>query len=188
MDVGIIVEERDWAAILKHGALAGLIAGIALGIAQLLIAVAFHESALTPFRLVCALVLGSLIQARAMPSGLAILMGGSIHLLLSILFGAMFAALLSIGWQLSARRWVLLVYGAAYGFFLYEVSFLAVLPGFYPDLENWFGLESQLTKGIVAYALVYGPALAIYLSRARPGVRASWSNHDLRKITPPENT
>lgn len=185
MDVGIIVEERDWAAIRKHGALAGLVAGLALGLVQLLISAAFQESALTPFRLVSALIFGSPQNVQTMPNGAVILIGSSIHLLLSILFGAIFAALLSIGWQLSARRWVLLAYGAMFGFVLYEVSFLAVLPTLYPDLKSWFDLESQLSKGIVAYALVYGPTLALYLSIARPGVRAPWSNHDLRKLTSP---
>lgn len=176
MDVGITVEERDWPAVLKHGAVAGLLAGIALGLAQFIISLAFRESALTPFRLVCALVFGSPTRVKSMPGVLVVLMGGSIHLLISILMGIIFAAVLSLGWQLSARRRVLIMYGALFGFLLYEVSFLAVLPVFYPGLESWFDLENQLTKGIAAYALVYGPVLAIYLSVARPGVRAPWAD------------
>ncbi len=176
MDVGIMVEERDWSAVLKHGALAGVLAGITLGLAQFVISAAFQESALTPFRLVCALIFGSPIRVNTMSNAWIILTGGSIHLLISILFGVIFAAVLSLGWQLSARRWVLIAYGALFGFLLYEVSFLAVLPAFYPGLEAWFDLENQLTKGIAAYALVYGPTLAIYLSVTRPGVRAPWAN------------
>lgn len=174
MDVGIVVEERDWRAVMTHGALAGLLAGIALGLAQLVISAAFGESALTPFRLVCALLFGSPLPVQSLSNAWVILMGGSIHLLISVLFGVVFALVLSLGWQLSARRWVLIGYGALFGFFLYEVSFLAVLPVFYPGLEGWFDLENQLTKGIVAYALVYGPVLALSLSMTRPGVRASW--------------
>jgi hypothetical protein len=33
--------------------------------------------------------------------------------LLAMVFGALFAALSSVGWQLSARVWVLLAYGPA---------------------------------------------------------------------------
>ncbi len=174
MDVGITVEERDWTTVLKHGALAGLLGGLTLGLAQLIISLAFGESAMTPFRLVSSLVLGSPLRTKSMSNALVILIGGGMHFIIAILFGMLFAAVLSLFWQISARRWVLLAYGAMFGFFLYEVSFLAVLPVFYPGLERWFDLKNQLTQGIAAYALIYGPTLAIYLSITRPGVRAPW--------------
>lgn len=129
---------------------------------------------MTPFRLVCSLVLGSPVQTKTMANTLVILIGGGMHFIIAIIFGMLFAAVLSLLWQISARRWVLIAYGAMFGFFLYEVSFLAVLPVSYPRLERWFDLKNQLTKGIAAYALVYGPTLAIYLSITRPGVRAPW--------------
>lgn len=173
MDIGVPVEARAWRKIIKHGVWAGLLAGVALGAVQMLISAVFQESALTPFRLVCALLWGEVPRAAA--TGWVLLVGGGLHLALAMVYGVIFSALLSLGWQLSARAWVLLAYGLLFGFFVYEVNFLAVLPGIYPALAPEFGLENQLWKGIAAYALVYGPVMAGYLIVARPGVCAEWA-------------
>ncbi len=175
MDVGITVEERSWPELLPHGAAAGLLAGVALGLVQFVISAGLQEGALTPFRLVASLAIGPLAFQPGTSTALVMLTGGALHLALAALFGTLFVAFLALTFQLSARTWVLVGYGLLFGFLLYEVNFLAVLPGLYPELAVRFGVTNQLWKGIVAYTLVYGPALGGYVAATRPGVRSRWT-------------
>lgn len=174
MHVGIIVEERRWREIIPQGIIGGLIAGVALGVAQFFIAAARQEGALTPFRLVASLVLGSRALDPDVSTALVIVVGATLHLVLAAAFGVVFAVLLALSFQLSARPWLLVLYGLLFGFLLWEVNFLAILPPLYPELTARIEFSSQIWKGIVAYTFVYGPVLAIYLAAARPGVRADW--------------
>ncbi len=82
--------------------------------------------------------------------------------------------MLALTFQLGARRWLLLAYGALYGFLLWEINFLAIVPTLFPDLIDQIGFSGQIWNGIVAYAIVYGPVVALYLSFTRPGVLADW--------------
>ncbi len=174
MDVGITVEERRWHEIVPHGIAAGLCAGITLGLAQLVIAAAREEGALTPFRLVASLLLGpETLQSDDSPA-LVIMVGAAVHFALAALFGIVFVILLAFTFQLSVRSWILLGYGLLFGFLLWEVNFLAILPGLYPDLTDRFGVAGQVWKGIVAYTFVFGPTLALYVAVTRPGVLGDW--------------
>lgn len=174
MDVGITVEERHWRTLIPHGIAAGLCAGVALGVAQFVISAVQKEDALTSLRLVAYLAIGSSAVRGAAPTALVLLVGAALHFALAALFGVLFVALLSVSFQLSARVWVLAAGGFIFGFLLWEVNFMAVLPGFYPHLAAQVGLTNQLWKGLFAYAVVYGPALGLYVAATRPGVVADW--------------
>lgn len=174
MDTGIAVEERRWRDVVPHGLRAGLYAGIVLGAAQLLISAVQREGSLTPFRLASALALGPGALRSEAPAALVIGVGGVLHLGLAALFGIVFLALLALTFQLSARAWVLAGYGLLFGFLLWEINFLALLPTLFPDLIPHFSLRNQIWKGIAAYTLIYGPALALYTMSRRPGVLCDW--------------
>lgn len=174
MDVGIPVEKQDWRTLLQQGIVAGLVAGIALGLAQFMIAAAREEPALTPLRVVASLLLGQSALESSTSTALVIILGTVLHILLSIVFGVVFVAILALTFQLSARRWLLIGYGFLFGFILWEVNFLAILPVVYPALISRVELTGQIWEGIVSYSLVYGPALALYMSFARPGVLTDW--------------
>lgn len=174
MQTGIPVEEQRWRLLLPHGVAAGLVAGIALGSAQFLIAAARDEEALTPLRLIASLLLGQSALDPNESTALVIGVGVVLHLLLAAAFGALFVALLALTFQLSARRWLLIGYGFLFGFILWEVNFLAILPLVYSGLISRIELSGQIWEGIVAYSLVYGPVLALYISIARPGVLTDW--------------
>ena len=177
MDIGILVEQRRWRELLPHGIAAGLCGGVALGLVQFLIAAARNEDALTPFRLVAFLALGPEALHPETSTALVMVVGILIHLTLAALFGVLFASLLALWFQLSARRWLLIGYGLLFGFLLWEINFMAILPGIYPELADNFGLADQIWNGIVAYTLVYGPALALYMALARPGVLTNWKRY-----------
>lgn len=174
MQTGIPVEEQRWRLLVPHGVIAGLVAGVALGLAQFLIAAARDEAALTPLRLVASLLLGQSALDPNESTALVIFVGLVLHLLLAAAFGVVFVALLALTFQLSARLWLLLGYGMLFGFILWEVNFLAVLPLVYPGLISRIELSGQIWEGIVAYSLAYGPALALYISIVRPGVLTDW--------------
>ncbi|MND05812.1 hypothetical protein D3C83_268220 [compost metagenome] len=61
---------------------------------------------------------------------------------------------------------------------MWEVNFLAVLPVIAPELAGRLDLATQLWNGIVSYSLVYGPVLAAYAIRVRPGMLDSWWRTD----------
>jgi hypothetical protein len=174
MDVGIPVEMRRWSRLVPHGIAAGLAGGVALGLVQFVIAAGREQGAITPFRLVASLVLGDDALDPATSAALAIAVGTALHFALAALFGVLFLVGLAFTYQLSARRWLLICYGVLFGFLLWEVNFLAILPSLYSDLTAQRQFSGQIWSGIVAYSVVYGPALAIYVSIVRPGVLADW--------------
>jgi hypothetical protein len=175
MDIGIPVEERRWRKLILHGIAAGICAGMALGLVQFVISAAQQQGALSPFRLVASLALGAIAFQPQTPTALLMTVGTVLHLALAALFGVVFVALLALAFQLSARTWMLIGYGLLFGFLLWEVNFLAILPGLYPDLVSHFGLVGQVWNGIVAYTLVYGPLLALYMALMRPCVLSDWN-------------
>lgn len=174
MDVGIMVEEPRWQGLLRHGVGAGLCGGVALGVAQGVISLLRHEDVLASLRLVAYIAVGPAALRDGAHTAWLLMIGVTLHFFLATLFGALFVALLALTYQLSARSWVLVACGFLFGFLLWEVNFLAVLPGLYPRLTADVGLANQLWKGLFAYSAVYGPALALYVAATRPGVVASW--------------
>jgi len=65
-----------------------------------------------------------------------------------------------------------------FGVTVWEINFLAVLPVIAPELTRRLDLATQLWNGIVSYCLVYGPVLAAYVIRMRPGMLDQWWRTD----------
>jgi hypothetical protein len=97
-----------------------------------------------------------------------------LHVLLSIVFGVAFLAGLALTFQLSARPSLIVLYGMLFGVAVWEINFLAVLPVVAPQLTARLDLATQVWNGIASYSLVYGPALALYVIRVRPGMLDRW--------------
>jgi hypothetical protein len=171
---GVEVERRDPWELTMHGMFAGVLAGLALGVAAIIASTALRGDPWLPFDFAAALVVGPEALAPTFPAGAALALGTVIHLLLSVMFGVSFVSALALTFQLSARPRLLLVYGAGFGFLVWEVNFLAVLPIIAPDLRGRVDLTIQLWNGILSYCLVYGPALALYVALVRPGTRDRW--------------
>ena len=177
------VEERDITTVVVHGCLGGLVAGLALGVAAIVSSTALSGSASSPFRFAAAFVVGPDAFASTFPLGVALLLGTAIHFALSVVFGMLFVGLLALTYQLSARAWLLVLYGSAFAFAVWEVDFLAIVPTFFPYLAGRLDLATQLWNGIISYLFVYGPALGIYVALFRPGVVDDW-----RAVGPPAGT
>ena len=171
----VMVERRDIDTVVVHGSLAGLAAGLMLGLATVTGTLILSGSAWLPFRFASAFVVGPDALEPAFPLAAAVPLGLAIHFSLSALFGVLFVGLLSSTFQLSARRWLLMAYGAAFGFGIWEVDFLAAVPTFFPYLVDQLDLATQIWVGIAAYVLVFGPVLGLYVAIVRPGVIDDWT-------------
>jgi hypothetical protein len=86
-------------------------------------------------------------------------------------------------YQLSARAWLLIIYGALFGFGVWEIDFLAAVPALFPFLAGRLDLPTQVWNGIISYVLIYGPLLGLYVARVRPGVVGDW-----HAVGPPAGT
>ena len=172
--VGLPVERRDGWEVTVHGARAGLLAGVALGVVEIAASTALRGDPWLPFSFAAAIVVGPEALAPAFPLAASLALGTVLHVLLSIVFGVAFLGALALTFQLSARPSLMLVYGVWFGVAVWEIDFLAVLPLIAPRLTGRLDLATQLWNGIMSYSLVYGPVLATYVIWVRPGMLDPW--------------
>jgi hypothetical protein len=166
-----------------HGARAGLIAGLGLGVVEIGASSVLHADPWLPFDFAAAILVGPDALAPTFPLGASLTLGIVIHVLLSLVFGMAFVAVLALTFQLSARPWLIMVYGMSFGVTVWEVDFLAVLPVIAPKLTARLDLATQVWNGILSYCLVYGPVLAAYVIRVRPGMLDRWWRVDGSEAT-----
>jgi hypothetical protein len=175
---GLPVERRDAWEVAIHGSRAGLLAGIALGAVEIVAATVLTGDPWLPFDFAAALIVGPEALVPEFPFAASIALGTVLHVLLSIIFGVAFLGGLALTFQLSARRWLMVLYGMLFGATVWEINFLAILPVIAPELAGRLDLATQLWNGILSYSLVYGPVLALYIIAVRPGVLDQWWRTD----------
>jgi hypothetical protein len=168
------VERRDRWEVVRHGTFAGLLAGFALGSAEIVASTALRGDPWLPFDFAVAIVVGPDALAPQFPVAASVALGTVIHTCLSVLFGVMFLSALTLTFQLSARSWLIALYGVVFALSVWEVNFLAALPLIAPGLKGRIDIATQLWNGIVSYSLVYGPVLAAYVVWIRPGMLDRW--------------
>ncbi len=171
---GAPVERRDSWEVAMHGARAGLLAGVALGVIEIAASTILRDDPWLPFDFASALIVGPEALAPAFPLAASLALGTVLHVLLSIVFGVAFLGGMALTFQLSARPSLMVLYGMSLGVIVWEINFLAVLPVIAPGLTGRFDLVTQLWNGIMSYSLVYGPALAAYVIWVRPGTLDQW--------------
>jgi hypothetical protein len=181
--VGLPVERREPSELVMHGARAGLIAGLALGGVEIGASFVLRGDPWLPFDFATAIIVGPDALAPTFPLAASLMLGMVIHVLLSLAFGVVFVAGLALTFQLSARPWLILVYGMLFGVTVWEVDFLAVVPVLAPELTGRLDLGTQVWNGILSYCLVYGPTLAAYVIRVRPGMLDRWWRVDESEST-----
>lgn len=181
--MAVIVEKRDIDGVIVHGSIAGLVAGLVLGVTTVIGSVLLTGSASGPFRFAAAFIAGPDALDSDFPLGAALLLGIAIHFALAAAFGVVFVGLLALTYQLSARAWLLVLYGSVFGFGIWEIDFLVAVPTFFPFLIGRIDFATQLWNGVLSYVFIYGPVLAIYVIAVRPGVIDDW-----RAVGPPAGT
>lgn len=175
---GVPVERRDLLELAVHGMRAGLAAGLVLGLIEIAVSITLHGDPWLPFDFAAAILVGPEALAPTFPVSASVALGATIHVLLSAVFGVVFLASLALTFQLSARPWLMLLYGAAFAVMVWEVNFLAVVPVIAPKLRGQLDLATQVWNGVLSYSLVYGPTLAAYVIWVRPGVLDRWWDVD----------
>lgn len=186
---GVRVERRDTWELLSHGIAAGLVAGVGLGVVEVIASTLLRGDPWLPFDFAAAVVVGPEALVPTFPVAASLALGTVMHTLLSVLFGVTFLTALALTFQLSARPGLLLVYGVVFALAVWEVNFMAVLPVIAPGLRGRIDLATQLWNGLVSYSLVYGPLLAVYVIAVRPGTLDRWwlSDGTDADVAQPEN-
>ena len=171
---GVPVERRDLFELAAHGVRAGLVAGLVLGLIEIAVSTILRGDPWLPFDFAVAILVGPEALTPTFPVSASVALGAMIHVLLSAAFGIVFLAGLALTFQLSARPWLMLLYGMAFVMIVWEVNFLAVVPVIAPSLRGQLDLATQVWNGVLSYCLVYGPTLAAYVIWVRPGVLDRW--------------
>jgi hypothetical protein len=168
------VERSDLYELALHGVRAGLVAGLVLGLIEIALSTVLRGDPWLPFDFAAAIVVGPEALDSRFPVSASVALGVVIHVMLSAVLGVVFLAGLALTFQLSARPWLMLLYGAAFAVMVWEVNFLALLPLIAPKLRGQLDLATQVWNGVLSYCLVYGPTLAAYVIWVRPGVLDRW--------------
>jgi hypothetical protein len=153
---------------------AGLLAGVGLGVVEVIASMVLRGDPWLPFDFAAAVAVGPEALVPTFPVAASLALGTVMHILLSVFFGVTFLSALALTFQLSARPGLLLVYGVVFALAVWEVNFMAVLPVIAPGLRGRIDLAMQLWNGLVSYSLVYGPLLAGYVIAVRPGTLDRW--------------
>ncbi len=146
-----------WA--LKHGAVAGIVAGLVFALFEILVAVATQSAPafFVPLRLVGTMLLGpdaftpsfSLVSPGAA--------GLTVHLALSLVYGAMFGALVALSPSRTLDSQTgLAIAGTLFGLALWLANFYVIAPAIFPDYAN----PAPLVQ-FVAHTAFFGTALGV---------------------------
>jgi hypothetical protein len=159
-------DERDAVRSLKEGVGAGLIAGVVLLAAQVVVAALLGSSPLAPIQLAASLALGPAAFELVHPST-AIIVGGFAHLALSGFFGLIYGiynSALTPRFRASLGREAAL--GAGFGLALWLINFQVLARLHAP----WF-LDARPGLHLALLALAYGlPLGVIYATWERRAV------------------
>jgi hypothetical protein len=162
----------DLGLALKHGAIGGVIAGLAFPMFEMAMAALQGDSPLAPLRMIGGIALGE----QALDPGFSILVAGGagigVHMMLSIVYGVVFGvATAVVPWIISSAA-VAALAGAVLGTLLWVVNFYFVAPIFG---WTWFPEMTDPLVQFVAHAGFFGVPLGLYVAWAlrRTADRAS---------------
>lgn len=154
----------DVGAWLRYGILGGVIAGITFAMFEMIMALVLNgaDAFFMPLRMIGGIGLGK----QALDPGTSLLTAGGvglvIHMILSMMYGVVVAAVLSLIPQLSASRAAVLISASVAGFALWIVNFYVLAPAFG---WTWFPNNTNAAVQFVAHTFLYGSVLGLVLDR-----------------------
>jgi hypothetical protein len=155
----------DLGAWVRYGVLAGVTAGIVFAMFEMVMAVVFDgaDAFFMPLRMIGGIGLGK----AALEPGTSLLAAGGaglvIHMILSMMYGVVAAAVLSLVPRLSASRTAVLVSTSLAGLALWIVNFYGLAPVFG---WTWFPDGTNAAVQFVAHTFFFGTVLGLVLDRA----------------------
>jgi uncharacterized membrane protein YagU involved in acid resistance len=159
------IQDRNTGAWIKYGAVGGFIAGIAFAMFEMIMAVVLDGTSAfwNPLRMIGATVLGK--EALSPDYGLvtAAVTGMMVHMMLSAIFGIVFAIGIAVLPNLARSRGALIIAASLYGLLLWVVNFYVIAPvaGW-----NWFPDMTEPLVQFVAHTFLFGTVLGLVIERA----------------------
>ncbi len=148
----------ETSAVLIQGAIGGLVAGVVFLIAEMIGSVLLGGELLAPFKAFASIPLGQMPPTIEL--GTALPVGFVTHFALSILYGVIAAAIVSLVPALRSSAMTLIVATTIFGTLLWIINFLIL-----PDVigRPWFK-EAPMVAQFIYHAFFYGTPLGIYLA------------------------
>lgn len=141
---------------------AGLTAGVAFAVFQMLASalLAGPDGLWMPLRMIGAILLGSRALDPQFPLAAAAMAGVGLHLVLSVEFAAVFAAIASRMRSPAAVR----LTGIGFGMLLWLINFYVIAP---PGAWIWFPDRSNPVVQFLAHAFFFGAPVGWFIGRSR---------------------
>lgn len=159
-----IKHQINTSSIIRQGVRYGILAGIIFAMGEMFINLFMGKDFFGPLRLIGSMVLGTQALTPTYSLVVAGLVGLMVHMMMSMIFGLIFFALLTVFKQRSASSLGLLVYGSIFGLLLWVINFLIIAPIFFPQ----FGMVSQLWNGFFAHTFLFGSMIGLFAAITRP--------------------
>ena len=154
----------DLGAWIRYGVLGGIVAGIVFAMFEMIMALILDgpDAFFMPLRMIGGIGLGP----SAMEPTTSLLSAGAagivIHMILSMMYGVVVAAVLSLIPRLSATRTAVLASASVAGFALWIVNFYGFAPVFG---WTWFPDNTNPVVQFVAHTFFFGTVLGFVLNR-----------------------
>lgn len=140
------------------GSVTGVIAGVVFAMFEMVMASIQGDGFFMPLRMIGAIVLG---EDALMPSyslAGAGITGLLVHMMMSVVFGAVFGAIVAFVPAIGESNLLLVGAATAYGFMLWIVNFYVIAPVAF----EWFGMADS-TVQFIAHTFFFGTALGILM-------------------------
>ena len=148
----------ETSAVLMHGAIGGIVAGIVFLIAEMIGSVLLGGELLAPFMAFASIPLGQM--PPTIEVGTALPVGFVTHFVLSILYGVIAVAIVRLVPALRSSAMILIVAATVFGTLLWIINFFIL-----PDVigRPWFK-ELPMIPQFIYHAFFYGTPLGIFLA------------------------
>ncbi|MBI4497029.1 MAG: hypothetical protein HY689_03900 [Chloroflexi bacterium] len=157
----------SWGKTITLGIVGGLIAGVVMMIGEMIQAIVLGDPALAPASMIAAILLGpQVIGTLTLP----VLATGIVwHLILSSIFGVIFAAAVATWPLLRQSATNTIIAGVVYGTLVWLVNFyvIGLTVGW-----TWFAATTNPVAQFIVHAFFFGLPLGWYLSTKVPAAAA----------------
>ncbi len=157
-------EARNAGNWFTNSVLGGIVGGIMFAMFEMVMSAILNgrDAFFVPLRMIGGIVLGQQALSPAYSLAGAAVVGITLHLALSVLFGVIFGAGATMLPSLARASRALLLAGASYGVMLWLVNFYVIAPA---AGWNWFPDQSNEAVQFMAHAFIFGLGSGVCYNR-----------------------